>query len=138
MNHACHRGFVTIIALSILALISALSVSLISLTATQQQRTADQQFQAQRRQLLQAGAMAALRWVVNFKPGDEKRTHRINLPRPLAQRKAIINIWVEQTIPNVERIAHVEVSLDDQPQSQSLRYVRDRKGWGLVEAKLGG
>jgi len=137
-RHRNGRGFVTLIAMGVLALIAALSAALVGLAGTQQQRTVDQAFAAQQRQLLEAGAAAAPRYVANFQVGDQDRTRSVFVPEELARRKAIVTLWVEQTIPNVERIAHVEVSLEGRPRTQALRFVRDRQGWGLVEAKLGG
>ncbi len=137
MNRRAPRpGFATLLALSVLVLIGALSAGLVALGNAQLQRTAERQRQAQVEQLLHAGAIAAPRHVIGWRAGDEDKTRTVPVPAALEARGAAVTLWVEQTIPNVERLAHIEVLLDGRPARQRLRYVHDAKGWGLVEAKL--
>lgn len=126
-----------IIAISVLGLMSMLSLGLVRLIGVQINRTRVLSYQAQVEQLLISGATSSAQIVVDWQLTDRNRTYAMDLPPELTARKAAVSMWVEQTIADIERVAHVEVLLDGQAQRQALRYVRDARGWALVEARLG-
>lgn len=132
------RGLVTLMALAVLAVAAVAITSVASLTAVHLDRTGAAGRDAQLRQMLTAAATVAAQRVDAWTPADANRTYVVPLPEALIEREGVALVWFERVIADVERIAHVQASLDGQRAGQTLRFVRGRDRWSLYDARLGG
>jgi len=116
------RGFASMTALGLLALVAAAMVALADRFAEDVRQTLDHATDAQLRQLLIAGAVAV-------EQGDGDIALASELTRDFAVR-------IDETIENDRRIVTITASDIHQTERQVLIYLRDTNGWRLEQAQL--
>jgi hypothetical protein len=121
------RGFAAITALFLVTLVGAALLALTSLMTTDARRATRAATDAQLRQLLHAGAVAAVARL--REPGELPEWSDVALPRELSSAGAAVRISRAVTAPNEFRLL-VHAQLDhDGSAAQQFILVRDGESW---------
>lgn len=139
-THNPRPGFALLIAVFMIAMVGTASVALMTLLRDDAARTVPAADEAQLRQLLIAGAMAAPQLLPpplsEASDRGQGRTQELMLPPELAERGAAITLRSERGTGGVTWLIHVDARLGDDSASQTLTFARTARGWSAVEAKL--
>jgi hypothetical protein len=123
------RGMATVVALTLLAFVAVLLAALGTWIGLEARRTHAAGEDAQLRQLLHAGALAASDSSMSAGTSD------LPLPRELSEQAARVTVVITQPSPSM-RTATIEAGLATHRARQIVHYARSGERWTITSATL--
>ncbi len=128
------RGFVTIIAIAMIFVVAATLITMMARVGSEAAGHLSVSYQAQLRQLLQAGGVAA--WSLLPDQNPQSNTLNLSLPDSLTKHGAKVTLESLLSPSKLRMSVNIVAELGGKKIRQRIIFVNDNKRWGPVSADL--